>query len=158
MTVSPPFSIGSTQRINTIDPRKNNFINQRNISILHSSRLVKRCFRGAATKDSRIMSPFFRPIPLWNAPACAQQVPFYLFFNDKKAHFQKNKKNLTFFKKNFKKGLQFEKSCGIIAESMTWPLSQTAKTSPSHGEDMGSIPVGVTKKRTHCFCSAFFLC
>ena len=26
----------------------------------------------------------------------------------------------------------------------TWPLSQTAKTSPSHGEDMGSIPVGVT--------------
>ena len=27
---------------------------------------------------------------------------------------------------------------------MTRPLSQTAKTSPSHGEDMGSIPVGVT--------------
>ena len=26
------------------------------------------------------------------------------------------------------------------------PLSQTAKTSPSHGEDMGSIPVGVTKR------------
>ena len=26
----------------------------------------------------------------------------------------------------------------------SWPLSQTAKTSPSHGEDMGSIPVGVT--------------
>ena len=24
------------------------------------------------------------------------------------------------------------------------PLSQTVKTSPSHGEDMGSIPVGVT--------------
>ena len=27
---------------------------------------------------------------------------------------------------------------------MTRPLSQTVKTSPSHGEDMGSIPVGVT--------------
>ena len=27
---------------------------------------------------------------------------------------------------------------------MARPLSQTAKTSPSHGEDMGSIPVGVT--------------
>ena len=26
------------------------------------------------------------------------------------------------------------------------PLSQTVKTSPSHGEDMGSIPVGVTKR------------
>ena len=26
------------------------------------------------------------------------------------------------------------------------PLSQTVKTSPSHGEDMGSIPVGVTKQ------------
>ena len=26
----------------------------------------------------------------------------------------------------------------------SWPLSQTVKTSPSHGEDMGSIPVGVT--------------
>ena len=28
----------------------------------------------------------------------------------------------------------------------SWPLSQTVKTSPSHGEDMGSIPVGVTKQ------------
>ena len=31
---------------------------------------------------------------------------------------------------------------GQVNES--WPLSQTVKTSPSHGEDMGSIPVGVT--------------
>ena len=31
----------------------------------------------------------------------------------------------------------------------TWPLSQAAKTSPSHGEGMGSIPVGVTKKKAH---------
>ncbi len=26
-----------------------------------------------------------------------------------------------------------------------WPISQTVKTSPSHGEDMGSIPVWVTR-------------
>lgn len=31
-----------------------------------------------------------------------------------------------------------------------WPLSQTAKTSPSHGEDMGSIPVGVTNFTSLC--------
>ena len=28
-----------------------------------------------------------------------------------------------------------------------WPLGQAAKTAPSHGAIMGSIPVGVTKKR-----------
>ena len=27
-----------------------------------------------------------------------------------------------------------------------WPLGQAAKTAPSHGAIMGSIPVGVTKK------------
>ena len=32
----------------------------------------------------------------------------------------------------------------------SWPLSQTAKTSPSHGEDMGSIPVGVTNFTSLC--------
>ena len=26
-----------------------------------------------------------------------------------------------------------------------WPLGQAVKTSPFHGGDMGSIPVGVTK-------------
>ena len=29
----------------------------------------------------------------------------------------------------------------------TWPHSQAAKTSPSHGEGMGSIPVRVTKSK-----------
>ena len=28
---------------------------------------------------------------------------------------------------------------------MIWPVGQAAKTSPSHGENMGSIPVRVTK-------------
>ncbi len=30
---------------------------------------------------------------------------------------------------------------------MTWPHSQAAKTSPSHGEGVGSIPAGVTKTK-----------
>ena len=34
--------------------------------------------------------------------------------------------------------------CYNIGVVNKWPLSQTVKTSPSHGEDMGSIPVGVT--------------
>ena len=47
-------------------------------------------------------------------------------------------------KKNSKKDLQNRKNRVIITKSYRWPLSQTVKTSPSHGEDMGSIPVGVT--------------
>ena len=35
----------------------------------------------------------------------------------------------------------------------SWPLSQTAKTSPSHGEDMGSIPVWVTNLQIPMVCS-----
>ena len=50
-------------------------------------------------------------------------------------------------KKNSKKGLQNRKNRVIITKSYRWPLSQTVKTSPSHGEDMGSIPVGVTTKQ-----------
>ena len=29
-----------------------------------------------------------------------------------------------------------------------WPVGQAVKTSPFHGGDMGSIPVGVTKNAT----------
>ena len=53
-------------------------------------------------------------------------------------------KKIKFFQLFFKNLLHFQKSCAIISKSSKRPLSQTAKTSPSHGEDMGSIPVGVT--------------
>ena len=46
--------------------------------------------------------------------------------------------------KNRKKGLQFARECGTIGKVPKRPVSQTVKTSPSHGEDMGSIPVRVT--------------
>ena len=36
-----------------------------------------------------------------------------------------------------------------------WPLGQAAKTAPSHGAIMGSIPVGVTKKIRAIFNSSF---
>ena len=69
-------------------------------------------------------------------------------------HFEQNKRDIIvqhvkilFF---FKKVLQFENEYAIIATLFSRPLSQTAKTSPSHGEDMGSIPVGVTRKK-HTF-------
>ena len=48
--------------------------------------------------------------------------------------------------KKLKKDLQKTAMCVIITKSKARPLSQTVKTSPSHGEDMGSIPVGVTKQ------------
>ena len=35
-----------------------------------------------------------------------------------------------------------------IQAETKWPVSQAAKTSPSHGEDGGSIPPRVTKKET----------
>ena len=38
------------------------------------------------------------------------------------------------------------------------PLSQAAKTSPSHGEGMGSIPVGVTNKKKARICVLFSYC
>ncbi len=36
-----------------------------------------------------------------------------------------------------------------------WPVGQAAKTSPFHGENMGSIPVRVTRKST-CESKCFF--
>ncbi len=50
-----------------------------------------------------------------------------------------------------KKVLQSQEKYDIITKlskdrSRPRPLGQAAKTSPSHGENMGSIPVGVTKK------------
>ena len=36
------------------------------------------------------------------------------------------------------------------------PVGQAAKTSPSHGENMGSIPVRVTSKKAH-ECALFFV-
>ena len=56
---------------------------------------------------------------------------------------KKIKKNPTFFKKTiaFSKKMWYNNQV-----SKTWPLSQAAKTSPSHGEGMGSIPVGVTNQ------------
>ena len=42
--------------------------------------------------------------------------------------------------------MQFDKRYDIITQYSKRPVSQAAKTSPSHGEGMGSIPVRVTKK------------
>ena len=63
-----------------------------------------------------------------------------LFFSKKS---KKSKKIKTFFQKPiaFLKKMWYNNQV-----ARTWPLSQAAKTSPSHGEGMGSIPVGVTKK------------
>ena len=65
----------------------------------------------------------------------------YEDFCDEKT--KKYKKNKTFFQKPiaFSKKMWYNNQV-----ARTWPLSQAAKTSPSHGEGMGSIPVGVTKK------------
>ncbi len=53
---------------------------------------------------------------------------------------------LTFFQKGI------DKRSGLCYNSRvarTWPHSQAAKTSPSHGEGVGSIPAGVTKTKQH---------
>ncbi len=42
--------------------------------------------------------------------------------------------------------LLFSKTCGIISAFDKRPVGQAVKTSPSHGENMGSIPVRVTKE------------
>ncbi len=45
------------------------------------------------------------------------------------------------------KGLQIRVECGIIIyANRKWPVGQEAKTTPSHGVIMGSIPVRVTSK------------
>ena len=52
---------------------------------------------------------------------------------------------LNLFSINSKKLLTFLKKSDIISKYQTWPVGQAAKTSPSHGENMGSIPVRVIK-------------
>ncbi len=60
------------------------------------------------------------------------------------------------FLKKSKKGLAIpDKMCYNI-QGQARPISQTVKTSPSHGEDMGSIPVWVTRD-TLCQSLAGFL-
>ena len=56
--------------------------------------------------------------------------------------------------------MQFEKLYDIIPlfRKRLWPLGQAAKTAPSHGAIMGSIPVGVTKKRKTAVWRFFFFC
>ena len=68
-----------------------------------------------------------------------------------------------FSKKNIKKPI--DKCFGLCYNvkvarnaAQKWPLSQAAKTSPSHGEGMGSIPVGVTKQKVLQTRSTFFVC
>ena len=41
--------------------------------------------------------------------------------------------------------------------AQTRPLGQAVKTPPFHGGNMGSIPVGVTKKEEHTQTSVFFV-
>ena len=46
----------------------------------------------------------------------------------------------------------------ILSVMLIWPVGQAVKTLASHAENMGSIPVRVTKKsRTPKRCSAFLL-
>ena len=52
---------------------------------------------------------------------------------------------LNLFSINSKKLLTFLKKSDIISKYQPWPVGQAAKTSPSHGENMGSIPVRVIK-------------
>ena len=69
------------------------------------------------------------------------------FLNEK---FEKNKKIEIFLKKY----LHFRKRWCILNESTAkserqtskWPVGQGVKTSPSHGENTGSIPVLAAKK------------
>ena len=57
--------------------------------------------------------------------------------------FRKDEKIFSTF---FEKTLAFWKSMWYTIQAETkWPVSQAAKTSPSHGEDGGSIPPRVTK-------------
>ncbi len=51
--------------------------------------------------------------------------------------------------------MQFAEKYVIIAKHIR-PVSQTVKTSPSHGEDRGSIPLRVTKNST-CINKSIFL-
>ena len=62
---------------------------------------------------------------------------------------KKGEKNLQKNKTFFAKPLAFsEKMCYNTTVRKTRPVGQAAKTSPSHGENMGSIPVRVTNKST----------
>ena len=66
--------------------------------------------------------------------------------------FQKNKKSLKKILTNSKKG------CIIDRLTQQWPVGQAVKTSASHAENMGSIPVRVTKREHHqsWWCFLFF--
>ena len=77
----------------------------------------------------------------------------------KHCFFRKNQKKSKKIKTFFQKPIAFLKKMWYNNQvARTWPLSQAAKTSPSHGEGMGSIPVGVTKKENIRTCSdVFFL-
>ena len=56
--------------------------------------------------------------------------------------------------KKIKKGVAIcKRMCYNVRGQEKWPISQTAKTSPSHGEDMGSIPVWVTNLQIPMVCS-----
>ena len=57
-------------------------------------------------------------------------------------------KNRIKAEKNIKKLLSFSGVCDIIFEPVKRPLGQEVKTTPSHGVNMGSIPVGVTIKHS----------
>ena len=46
----------------------------------------------------------------------------------------------------------------IILSLWIRPVGQAAKTPPSQGGNMGSIPVRVTKKRSTLLCASFFIC
>ena len=56
--------------------------------------------------------------------------------------------------------MHFIKLYGIIPlfRKRLWPLGQAAKTAPSHGAIMGSIPVGVTKKNKSTRWVLLFFC
>ena len=49
--------------------------------------------------------------------------------------------------------VSFERLCYNNQAFNRRPVGQAAKTSPSHGENMGSIPVRVTKTKNICYTS-----
>ena len=76
--------------------------------------------------------------------------------------FEKNKKIEIFLKKY----LHFRKRWCILNESTAknkrqtnkWPVGQGVKTSPSHGENTGSIPVLAVKVQSSDLIALFVLC
>ena len=106
--------------------------------------------------DIRIVSPIVILISFFRIFTCffTQNITFFRQ-NAKKS---KKIKKIQLFSKNL---LTNQNKRDIIVElTNQWPVGQAAKTSASHAENMGSIPVPVTRKETDTLngCLFLFLC